>query len=123
MQERNRHIESYLPHSLYCPYRACRWTGRRQEHFEKHWVKGHSKSWTEKAPGKELSEIYDPKEFVKLIVDRTSPVEIVAWSAFLQAQERLVELGKEEVGAKLWGRKKKTNVLRTRTVTYPGGVI
>jgi hypothetical protein len=51
---------------------------------------------------------------VKLIVDGTSPVENVAWSAFLKAQERLVKLGKEDVGAKLWGRKKKTNVLYGR---------
>jgi hypothetical protein len=109
VQERNRHLESYLPHSIHCP--SCHWTGRRQSHFEEHWVKGHSKTRTDKAPGKELNEIYDPKEFVKLIVDGTSPVENVAWSAFFKAQERLVELGKEDVGEKLWGRKKKTNIL------------
>jgi len=60
---------------------------------------------------------------VKLIVDGTLPVENVTWSAFLKAQERLVELGKEGVGAKLWGRKKKTNVLYgtlTDRVTNPG---
>jgi hypothetical protein len=55
----------------------------------------------------ELNEIYDPKEFVKLIVDGTSPVEDVARSAFLKARERLVELGKENVGAKVWGRNKR----------------
>jgi hypothetical protein len=115
VQERNRHLESYLPHSIHCPPRDCHWTGRRQSHFEEHWVKGHSKTRTETAPGKALNEIYDPKEFVKLIVDGTSPVENVARSAFFKAQERLVELGKEDVGAKLWGRKKKTNVLYGRS--------
>jgi hypothetical protein len=104
VQERNRHLESHLPHSIYCPSRDCQWTGRRQSHFKEHWDRGHSK--TDKAPGKELYEIYDPKEFVKLIVDGTSPVEDVARSAFLKARERLMELGKED-GAKVWGRNKK----------------
>jgi hypothetical protein len=105
VQERNRHLESHLPHSIHCPSRGCQWTARRQSHFKEHWGRGHSK--TDKAPGKELNEIYDSKEFVKLIVDRTLPVEDVARSAFLKARERLVELGKEDVGAKVWGRNKK----------------
>ncbi len=105
VQERNRHLESYLPHSIHCPSPDCRWTGRRQSQFKEHWQRGHAKA--DKAPGKELNEIYDPNEFVRLIVDGTSPDEDVARSAFLKAQERLVELGKGDVGAKVWGRKKK----------------
>ena len=101
VQERNRHIESYLPHSIHCPTRDCHWTGRRQSHFKEHWDRSHSK--IDKAPGKELNEIYDPKVFVKLIVDGTSPVEDVARSASLKVRERLVELGKEDVGVKVWG--------------------
>ena len=102
VQERNRHLKSYLPHSIHCPSWNCQWTGRRQSHFKEHWERSHSK--TDKAPGKEHNEIYDPKEFVKLILDGISPVEDVAWSAFLKVQERLVELGKEGVAEKVWGR-------------------
>jgi hypothetical protein len=105
VQERNRHLESHLPHSIHCPSRDCHWTGRRQSHFKEHWGRDHSK--TDNAPGRKLNEIYDPKEFAKLIVDGSSPVEDVARSAFLKARERLVELGKEDVGAKVWGRNKK----------------
>lgn len=79
--------------------------GRRQSHFKEHWDRTHST--TDRAPGRVVNEIYDPKEFVKLIVDGTSSVEDVARFAFLRARERLVELGKEDVEAKVWGRNKK----------------
>ena len=105
MQERNRHLESYLPHSIHCPSWDCIWTGRRQSHFKEHWEKDHSK--TDKAPGKKFNILYDPKGFVKSIVDGKSPVKEVAWSAFLMVRERLVELGKEGAVEKVWGRNKK----------------
>lgn len=105
LQERNRHLESYLPHSIHCPYHGCHWTGRRQTHFKEHWKRCHPKAG--KAPGRQLNEVYDPKKFVKMIVDGTSPVQDVARSACLKVRERLVELGKEDVGVKVWGRNKK----------------
>ena len=105
VQERNRHLESHLPHSIHCPSRDCYWTGRRQSHFKGYWDKGHSK--TDNVPGREFNEIYDPKEFVKLIVDGTLPVQDVARSAFLKARERLVELGREDMETNVWGRNKK----------------
>ena len=104
VSERNRHLESYLPHSIHCPSQGCNWTGRRQPQFKEHWEKAHSK--TDKAPGKELNIIYDPKEFVKLIVDGKSPVEAVALSAFLMVRERLVKLGKRAAVENVWGRSK-----------------
>lgn len=57
-------------------------------------------------PGKKKNVIYNPKEFVKLIVHGTSPVpNEVARSALLKAKERIKALGKEKVGANLLGRK------------------
>jgi len=101
MQERNRHIESYLPHSIYCTFQSCPWTGRRQWDFKEHWKRKHPGAG--KAPGEDANEIYDPKDFVKSIVDGT-PVEEVARSAFAKVQECLERLGKPDVGANVLGR-------------------
>jgi hypothetical protein len=67
-----------------------------------HWEKKHPK--TNQILGREKNKIYDPKEFVKSIVDGTSHVE-VARSALLKVRERLIELGKVDVGANVLGRK------------------
>jgi len=101
IQERNRHIESYLPHSILCPFQGCTWTGRRQWDFKEHWRRKHPGAG--QAPGEDANEIYDPKDFVKSIVDGT-PVDEVARSAFAKVQERLRRLGKPDVGANVLGR-------------------
>jgi uncharacterized C2H2 Zn-finger protein len=106
VQERNRHIEKYLPHSILCPFHACTWTGRRQWDFKEHWKrKKHSE--TSQAPEEEVeaSDIYDPKDSVKSVVDGT-PVDEVAWSAFIKAQEGLKILGKLDVRVNVLGRNK-----------------
>ena len=56
---------------------------------------------TDQAPGECANEIYDPKDFVKSVVDGT-PVEEVARSAFAKVQECLGGLG--IVGTKVLGR-------------------
>jgi hypothetical protein len=67
-----------------------------------HWGKKHSK--IDQILGKEKYELYDPKAFVRSILDGTSHVE-VAWSAYKKVQEKLMELGKIGVGANVLGRK------------------
>jgi hypothetical protein len=52
------------------------------------------------------NEIYDPKKFVKSIVDGT-PLAKVVQSASSMVQERLEKLGKVGVGVNVWGRKRK----------------
>ena len=99
-QERDRHLKSYLPHSIYCPSQGCPWTGRRRWDLKTHWETKHSE--TGQVLGWEKNKIYDPKEFVKLIASGTPHVK-VAESAFLKANERLKKLGK--VGANVLGRK------------------
>ena len=103
IQERNRHVESYLPHSILCPSPDCTWTGRRQWDFKEHWRRKHSEAG--QVPGEEANELYDPKDFVRSIVDGT-PVEEVARSAFARVQESLGRLGKPGVGANVLGRNK-----------------
>ena len=101
MQERNRHIESHLPHSILCLFQACTWTGRRQWDFKEHWRRKHTEAG--QLPKEHENEIYDPKDFVTSIVDG-APVDKVARSAFAKVQEGLRRLGKPEVGAKVLGR-------------------
>jgi hypothetical protein len=67
-----------------------------------HWENKHLE--TGRVLGKERYKIYDPKAFVKAIIGSSSPNE-VARSALLKATERLQELGKEDVGANVLGRK------------------
>jgi len=103
VQERNRHLESYLPHSILCPSQSCIWTGRRQWDFKEHWRRKHS--GPDQGTGEDATELYDPKEFVKSIVDGT-PVDEVARSAFAEVQESLERLGKPGVEANVLGRNK-----------------
>jgi hypothetical protein len=101
-QERNRHVESYLPHWIRCPFPSCTWTGRRQWDFKKqHWIRKHSEAG--QAPAEGASEIYDPKDFVKLIVDGT-PVDEVARYAFTKVRESLGRMGRPDVLANVLGR-------------------
>lgn len=69
----------------------------------------HRNRKTDQVPGKEQIEIYNPKEFVRSIVHGTSPVE-VARSAFKKVHERLKELGKVDVEANMWHRKRKLDI-------------
>ncbi len=98
---RKSDVESYLPHSILCPFRDCVWTGRRQTDFKGHWEKGHPE--IKQVPRKGANELYDPRVFVKMIVDGM-PVEEVARSAFSKAQESLRDLGKAHMGANVLGR-------------------
>jgi hypothetical protein len=102
-QERNRHVESYLPHSILCPFpdSNCTWTGRRQFDFQGHWRKKHREAGP--APGEHANEIYDTRDFVKSICDGT-PVEEVARYAFEKVQEGLGRLGKPDAEERVLGR-------------------
>ncbi|KAF8472952.1 hypothetical protein DFH94DRAFT_807149 [Russula ochroleuca] len=102
-RERNRHLKSYLPHSIYCPFKDCPWTGRRRCDLTTHWGKKHSK--TGQVLGSEKYKIYEPKAFVKSILDGSSHVEVACRSAYEKVQERLLELGKVDAGANVLGRK------------------
>jgi len=69
-----------------------------------HWKKNHP--GTDQVPGKKKNEMYDPKKFVKSILDSTSPDD-VARSASWEVQGRLMELGKVDTEANVWGSKRR----------------
>jgi len=101
VQERNRHVESHLPHSILCPFQGCTWTGRRKWDFKEHWRRKHLEAG--EAPGVGANELYDLRDYAKSIVKGT-PVDAVARSAFAKVQESLGRLGKPELGANVLGR-------------------
>jgi hypothetical protein len=104
VQARDRHLQLYLPRPILCPIQGCTWTGRRQWDFREHWTRKHPDAG-QVVLVEGANELYDPREFVKLIVDGTR-VDEVARSAFAKAQECLGRLGKQYVGAEVLGRKR-----------------
>jgi hypothetical protein len=105
VQERNRHVETHLPHWILCLFEDCDWTGRRPCDFKKH-RKKHPEAG--QATVEDPIGLYNPTEFVDMIFEGT-PVDEVRQSAFTRAQGSLERLGRR---ANLWGRK---GNLRSRT--------
>lgn len=54
------------------------------------------------------NDIYDPRKFVKSIVDGTPLAEVVQ-SACSMVRETLKNLGKVDVGINVWGRKRRVD--------------
>jgi len=104
-QERDRHIRSYLPHSIYCPFPRCPWRGDRQVNLTKHWKENHPNYGP--APRQQQSRIYNPDSFVEQVVCGELTVEFAAEIALLRVESRTWELDKGGVWADGWGRRKK----------------
>jgi hypothetical protein len=104
-QERNRHIRSYLPHSIYCPFPRCPWRCDRQGNLTKHWNEKHP-NWGP-APQPQQSRIYDPDSFVKLVVCGVWSVQLAAEIALSEVGMRTWELDKVGVWVDGWGRRMK----------------
>ncbi len=100
VQERDRHVETYLPHSILCPSQGCTWSGRRQWDLKEHKRKKHSE--TGQVTVEDAIGLYDPREFVNMIFEG-KPVNEVGRSAFTMAQECLERLGRS---ANVRGRKR-----------------
>jgi hypothetical protein len=66
-----------------------------------HWKKKHPDAG--QAPGEGAKDIYDPRDFVKLIVDG-KPVDEVARYAFAKVRENLGRLGRLDVLPNVLGR-------------------
>jgi len=102
-QERDRHLRSYLPHFIYCPFPRCPWRGDRYVNFKTHWKKAHKK--INSVPGKKQCQIYCPKEPVRQILSGAWTIEEAASIALSEVAIRAYELGKRDVWKDDWGRK------------------
>jgi len=102
-QDRDRHIRSYLPHCIYCPFPLCGWRSGRPENLARHWNAAHH--YYGPVPGRDQSLIYDPNLLVGLILDGFLTVEQAASIAASFVMDRAGELGKGGVWGNPWGRR------------------
>jgi hypothetical protein len=66
LQDRDRHVPSHLPYWIGCSFDGCSWRGYRLDTFRKHWYSEHKS--TNQAPDEDGSTLYDPKPFIRKIV-------------------------------------------------------
>jgi len=100
-QERNRHIRSFLPHSIYCPFEQCPWRGDRHDNLKKHWSAKHTHV---RFPEQQPCQIYDPDPLVELVVRERLSIESAAEVALFVVGQRAQELDKISIWANWWGR-------------------
>jgi len=105
-QERDRHLRSYLPHWIYCPFPHCPWRGDRIDIFKRHWGDNHGVEGA--VPVRWQFEIYSPDEVVEFINLGVLSVDDAAVYARSLVDARMWELGKKDVwGRDSWGRKER----------------
>jgi hypothetical protein len=102
VQERDRHLRTFLPHWLFCPFELCPWRGKRYFNLKEHWDSAHASG--QALPMQEHCEIYDTDRFVKLILCQLS-TESAAEEARLEVERRAHELDKALIWADGWGRR------------------
>jgi hypothetical protein len=102
LQERNRHLRTFLPHSFFCPRPHCPWRGDRRCNLNKHWQTTHANFG--EAPNPEDCKIYDPDPLVQSVVSGESPIELAITIALQEVQSRAQILDKVGVWKDGWGR-------------------
>jgi len=103
-QERNRHMRSFLPLSIYCPFEQCSWRGERHDNLKKHWSAKHTHV---QFPEQQPCQIYSPDPLVELVVRERLSIESAAGVALYVVGQRAHELNKIGIWQNWWGRKPK----------------
>jgi len=104
-QERDRHMRTFLPHAISCPFPHCSFRCDRYNILAKHWETNHPNIG--QAPELQYCQIYDPERLVKLVVSGSLTIESAAEMALSEVKMNAPRLGKENVWADWWGRKPK----------------
>ena len=104
-QDRDRHIRTFLPHWVFCPFPLCPWRGDRQDNLKAHWKTAHADC--DEVLKQEYCKIYDPIPLVKSVVCRELSIEFAAHNALLEVERRAQELGKLGIWTDWWGRPQK----------------
>jgi hypothetical protein len=95
-QERKRHLRSFLPHWIYCPFPGCSFRCDRRDNLDSHWRRKHAGSG-QAAPQKQPQsqyQIYDPAPLVTSIVSGKMSMESAESNALSKVETRAQELGK-----------------------------
>jgi hypothetical protein len=102
-QERDRHLLTYLPYWLFCPFPDCSWRGDRYNNLKNHWL---IHANTSLCPRIEDCKIYEPAPLVQSIVRGESLIEVTA-TAISAVTSRAIELDKVGVWRDDWGHRRR----------------
>jgi hypothetical protein len=103
-QERNRHVQTYLPHWILCPFEGCVWRGNREYDLKVHWLI-HA---ADKDPQLEDCIIYNPDPLVQAVLNRESTMEQAIAIALQAVRIRAQEPDKAGIWENEWGRRQKS---------------
>ena len=103
-QERNRHVRSFLPHWIYCPFSRsnCSYRCDRRDNLASHWRKKHADSGQVSPSQQQQYQIYNPDPLVASVVSGQMSMEEAKNSALAQVEMRAQELGKGDAWARNW---------------------
>lgn len=101
-QERDRHVRTHLPYSLFCPFPGCSWRGDRPYTLPTHWTERHPNFGP--APNAEDCTLYKPDPLVQSLISGESLVEEIIAIALQAVRNRAQELGRVDILGDEWGR-------------------
>jgi hypothetical protein len=101
-QERDRHVRTHLPYSLFCPFPGCSWRGDRPYTLPAHWTERHPNFGA--SPDPEDCNLYKPDPLVQSIISGESLVEEMIVIALQMIRIRAQELGRVDILEDEWGR-------------------
>jgi hypothetical protein len=97
-------VPSHLPYWIGCSFDGCSWRGYRLDTFRKHWYSEHKS--TNQAPDEDGSTLYDPKPFIRKIVQNPASKGDAEFQAVEWVKEMAMVLCKQELFADPWGHKR-----------------
>ena len=89
IQDRDRHIRTFLPYWVYCPFPRCPWRGDRRENL-KDWKMAHASC--SRVLVQEYCKIYDPSLLAWSAVCGKLSTESAAYTVLLEGERRAQEL-------------------------------
>lgn len=97
-----RHLRSFLPYWIHCPFTSCPYRCDRSSNLTNHWRKRHAGSG-QTPPSQRLQyQIYDLDPLVRMVIGGMINMESAVDIALSQVQMRAQELGKGDVWARNW---------------------
>ena len=100
-QDRNRHLRTFLPHWIHCPFPRCPYRCDRGDALALHWSKQHENSG-QQAPRQQQYQIYDVDALVTLVVNRQMSMGFAIDTALSNVERRAQELDKEDAWERNW---------------------
>ena len=105
-----RHLQTFLPHWIYCAFPQCAYRCDRHDNLVTHWGKKHSHANGGQAPQRQQQQeyqIYDSKQLAARVISGHMTMEDAIVGALWMVEMRAQVLGKEDAWAgNWWGRRR-----------------